>query len=163
MALFALQFATAIRANAYVTSGKDEKLESARKLGASGGANYSRHNWVDELRQQAGSFDLIIDGAAGNDFNHLLDLTAPGGRLVTYGATRGPVPTLEMRRIFWNQLNILGSSMGSPNDFQSMISFLSRHQIKPVIDQVFAFSEGEQAMRRMDKAEQFGKIVIKIK
>jgi len=163
VALFALQFATAIRANAYVTSGKDEKLESARKLGASGGANYSRHNWVDELRQQAGSFDLIIDGAAGNDFNHLLDLTAPGGRLVTYGATRGPVPTLEMRRIFWKQLNILGSTMGSPNDFQSMISFLSRHQIKPVIDQVFAFSEGEQAMIRMDKAEQFGKIVIKIK
>ena len=66
------------------------------------------------------------------------------------------------RRIFWKQLNVMGSTMGSPADFRSMVDFVGQHSIRPVIDTAFPFEEGEAAMRRMDEAQQFGKIVIKI-
>ena len=111
----------------------------------------------------AGGFDVIIDGAAGAGFNDLLDLAVPGGRVVIYGATRGNVPDVTARRIFWKQLNVLGSTMGSPEDFASMIKFVSDHGLRPVVDRVFAPEDGEAAFRRMDEGEQFGKIVIKIK
>jgi len=162
VALFALQFAVATNADVYVTSGSQEKLERAIAAGASAGANYTDEDWVETLQQQAGSFDMIIDGAAGDNIGHLLNLASPGGRIIFYGATRGNPTNIEIRRIFWKQLNVLGSTMGSPEDFQSMVSFVNKHRIQPVIDKIFAFAEGENAIRRMDDGKQFGKIVIKI-
>lgn len=162
VALFALQYAVALGAKVYVTSGSEEKIEKAIALGAIGGANYKNDKWGHNLQQLAGSFDVIIDGAAGDGMDELLNLATPGGRVVFYGATRGNPSALTARRIFWKQLNILGSTMGSPEDFQSMIAFIGQHAIHPIIDKVFPFAEGEAAMRRMDDAHQFGKIVIKM-
>ncbi|HEY4208536.1 MAG TPA: zinc-binding dehydrogenase [Puia sp.] len=162
VALFALQYAVALGAKVYVTSGSGDKIEKAIKLGAMGGANYKNDNWGRNLQELAGTFDVIIDGAAGDGMDELLNLAAPGGRVVFYGATRGNPSALTARRIFWKQLNILGSTMGSPEDFQSMIAFVSQHAIHPVIDKVFPFEDAEAAMRRMDDAHQFGKIVIVI-
>jgi NADPH:quinone reductase-like Zn-dependent oxidoreductase len=163
VALFAVQFALAAGAEVVVTSGSPDKLDKAMAIGASGGANYGEPGWVDKLKSLAGAFDVIIDGAGGDGMNDLLDLAMPGGRVVIYGATRGNPAEVVARRIFWKQLQVLGSTMGSPADFRSMIDFVGQHSIRPVIDTVFPFEEGEAAMRWMDDARQFGKIVIRVR
>ena len=163
VALFALQFALAAGAEVVVTSGSPDKLDKAMAMGASGGANYGEPGWVDKLKSLAGAFDVIIDGAGGDGMNDLLDLAMPGGRVVIYGATHGNPTQVVARRIFWKQLQVLGSTMGSPADFRSMIDFVGQHSIRPVIDTVFPFEDGEAAMRWMDDARQFGKIVIKVR
>jgi zinc-binding alcohol dehydrogenase/oxidoreductase len=162
VALFALQFALAAGAEVVVTSGSTDKLDKAMAMGAAGGANYGEPGWVDKLKSLAGAFDVIIDGAAGDGMNDLFDLAMPGGRVVFYGATRGNPANIVARRIFWKQLNVLGSTMGSPADFESMVNFVGQHSIRPVVDTVFPFEKGEDAMRWMDDARQFGKIVIKV-
>jgi NADPH:quinone reductase-like Zn-dependent oxidoreductase len=161
VALFALQFAVAAGAEVLVTSGSVEKLDKAMAMGAMGGANYRVEGWVTRLKSLAGAFDIIVDGTAGDGLNDLFDLAVPGGRVILYGATRGNPTQVAARRIFWKQLNVLGSTMGSPDDFEAMLRFVGKHGIRPVVDQVFALRDGEQAFRRMDEGKQFGKIVIR--
>ncbi|HEV2481797.1 MAG TPA: zinc-binding dehydrogenase, partial [Puia sp.] len=163
VALFALQFAVALGASVYVSSGSEAKLAKALALGAAGGVNYKDAGWVGSLRSMAGGFDAIIDGAAGSAVNDLLDLCVPGGRIVFYGATLGNAPNVLVRRIFWKQLNILGSTMGSPADFAAMAAFVASHGLRPVVDSVFSPSDGAAAFARMEEGGQFGKIVLKIK
>jgi zinc-binding alcohol dehydrogenase/oxidoreductase len=163
VALLALQFAVAMGARVYVSSGSDEKLAKAMALGASGGVNYKGTGWVAALRSLTGGFDVIIDGAAGPSVNDLLDLAVSGGRLVFYGATLGNAPDVLVRRIFWKQLNVMGSTMGSPADFLAMVAAVSAYGLRPVVDSVFSPSEGGSAFRRMEEGGQFGKIVIRIK
>ncbi len=164
VALSAMQFAVALGARVFVSSGSDAKLERAMALGAAGGVNYKNAEWVSSLRSMAGGgFDVIIDGAAGASVNDLLDLAVPGGRLVFYGATLGNAPNVLVRRIFWKQLNVLGSTMGSPADFAAMMAFVSSHGLRPVIDSVFSPLDGATAFARMEGGGQFGKIVIKMK
>ena len=162
VALFALRYALAAGARVFVSSGDDEKIARAVALGAHGGVNYKRSDWGKALQEIAGSFDVIVDGAAGDGMDELLNLARPGGRLVFYGATRGNPSSLTARRIFWKQLTIFGSTMGSPDDFLAMTNFINRHGIRPVVDSVFPFEEGDAALRHMEDARQFGKIVIKI-
>ena len=162
VALFALQFAVALGASVYVSSGSEAKLAKALTLGAAGGVNYKDAGWVGSLRQMAGGFDAIIDGAAGSSVNDLLDLAVPGGRIVFYGATLGNAPDVLVRRIFWKQLNILGSTMGSPADFAAMAAFVSSRGLRPVVDSVFSASDGAAAFARMEEGGQFGKIVLKM-
>jgi len=163
VAQFLLQFAVKTNAEVYVSSGDIEKIERAVTAGAHFGVNYNESGWTDQLRTKAGPIDVIIDGAAGDGVSQLLDLAKPGGRLVFYGATKGPATQVEMRRIFWKQLNVLGSTMGSQADFRELLQFLDQYHIKPVVDSIFSFSEGEKALQRMDDGHQIGKIVIKIK
>jgi len=82
--------------------------------------------------------------------------------VVTYGATTGPARQLEVRRIFWKQLNVLGSTMGTAKEFDAALKFYEANQLRPVIDQVFPLSEASAAHRRMEEGGQFGKIVLKI-
>lgn len=162
VALFAFQFALAAGALVYVTSGSDEKLKKALAMGATGAVNYKDADWVRQLRELAEDFDVTIDGAGGDGINDLLDLAAPGSRIVLYGATQGNPSNLVTRRIFWKQLNVLGSTMGSPEDFDAMAGFVGQHTIRPVVDRIFEFEEGESAFRWMEAEKQFGKIVVKI-
>jgi zinc-binding alcohol dehydrogenase/oxidoreductase len=162
VALFAFQFALAAGAQIYVTSGSDEKLDKAMAMGATGAVNYKKADWVQTLRDLAGGFDVTIDGAGGDGINDLLDLAAPGSRVVLYGATRGNPSNLVARRIFWKQLNVLGSTMGSPDDFEAMAGFIKKYTLRPVVDRIFEFEEGEAAFRWMEEEKQFGKIVVKI-
>lgn len=162
-ALFALQYAVHAGAKVYVTSSSDEKIASAIKLGAAGGANYGKAGWYETLKEQAGSgMDVIIDSAGGEGFSQLLDLAAPGGRVAFFGATRGDAPGLAMRKVFWKQLSILGTTMGSPDDFAAMVRFVDKHQIRPVAEKVFPLADGNAALAAMDAAEQFGKIVLTV-
>lgn len=158
VALFALQFALAAGATVYVTSGSDEKLARAKQLGAAGGANYRNESWAEDLKNVG--FDVIIDSAGGKGFSKLTNLAAPGGRIAFFGATLGNPPELDVRRIFWKQLNVLGSSMGSPADFAAMVRLVEQHKIQPLADTVYPLSEGNEALAAMDNAKQFGKIIL---
>jgi NADPH:quinone reductase-like Zn-dependent oxidoreductase len=162
VATCALLFGVRLGARVYVTSGSDAKLESARAHGAAGGANHRDPDWPKALQALIGGRpDVIIDGAGGDTFNKALDLVAPGGRVVSYGATLGAVPNLEVRRIFWKQLNVLGSTMGSPRDFAAMLQ-LYADGLRPIVDGVLPLDQVAEAHRRMEEGQQFGKIVLKI-
>jgi zinc-binding alcohol dehydrogenase/oxidoreductase len=161
VALFALQFALAAGAKVFVTSGSESKIDRARELGASGGVNYRNTDWLEALRTLAGSFDVVIDGAGGEGLAGLLKRCNPGARVVIYGGTRGTVPELSPQLIFWKQLQILGTSMGTDAEFADMLDFVNEHQIRPVVDQVFHLSEGISAFDHLERSEQFGKVVLK--
>ncbi len=162
VAQFAFQFALAAGAEVYVTSGSDNKILEAKNLGAAGGASYREENWHKKLKDMAGGFDLIIDSAGGNGFALLVKCCNTGARIVTYGGTRGTVNGLSPQIIFWKQLHILGTSMGSAEEFGKMLDFVSQHKIKPVIDSIHTLAEGNDAFERMQKGLQFGKIVFKV-
>lgn len=161
-ALFALQFAVAAGAEVWVTSGSNEKLAKARDLGAKGGANYKDAGWAEGLAKAAGGFDVVVDSAGGPGFNSLIDLAASGGRIVFFGATTGNVPEFNPRKVFWKQLSILGTTMGSPEDFAGMIATVDRHGIKPTISEVFPLDRGADAFALMERGGQFGKIVVSL-
>ena len=161
-ALFALQFATAAGAQVWVTSSSPDKINRAKILGALGGVNYRDIDWADSLQKLAGRFDVIVDSAGGEGFARLIDLTAPGGRIVFFGATTGNPKGLDLRKSFFRQINILGTTMGSPADFAGMTKFVTAHQILPIVDRVFPLDETEAALRHMEVAAQFGKIVVSI-
>lgn len=161
-ALFALQFAVATGAAAFVTSSSPEKLARAEKLGAKAGALYNREGWAKEFGAQHGPFDVIVDSAGGPGFGDLIDLCAPGGRIVFFGATRGNPPELPSRKIFWKQLSVLGTTMGSPADFAAMIELVNRMAIHPVISEVFPFERAGDAFALMERGSQFGKIVVRL-
>lgn len=162
VAMLGLQFALACGAAVYVTSSGEEKIRQACGMGAKGGVDYTQEDWVKQLQAEAGLFDVILDSAGGEGFAQLLDLAAPGGRIAVYGATRGNIPELATRKIFWKQLSILGSTMGSETDFEAMLAFVEEHQIRPVIDHVFPLAETEAALRRMEQGQQAGKIILRI-
>ena len=160
-ALFALQFATAAGASVWVTSGSDEKLARARSLGAAGGANYRDPAWPAQLgRLSGGMFDVVVDSAGGDGFAQLIELTRPGGRIAFFGATAGNPPGLNLRKCFFRQINLLGTTMGSPMDFAGMAGFVAARNVVPVVDRVFALREAEPALRHMESGAQFGKIVL---
>jgi zinc-binding alcohol dehydrogenase/oxidoreductase len=166
-ALFALQFAVAAGAEVWVTSGSEEKLAKAQTLGAKGGVNYKDPDWHKNLMKATGGgkigyFDVTIDSASGPDFAKLMDTAAPGGRIAVFGGTTGLITNVVPSKVFFKQLNIFGSTMGSDAEFEAMTAFVQQHQIKPVVDEVFALADAEQALRRMDAGQQFGKIVLAV-
>ncbi len=162
-ALFALQFARAAGAEVWVTSSSPEKIARAQSLGAQGGVNYRDADWSEQLlRAAGGAFDVIVDSAGGEGFTKLVDCTKPGGRIAFFGATAGNPKLFEMRKCFFRQINVLGTTMGSPVDFAGMTTLVAAAKIVPTVDRVFALGDAEQALRHMEAAAQFGKIVLKI-
>ena len=162
VALMVLQLAIAAGAEVFVSSGSDEKIAKAVSLGAKGGANYRLPDWDKTLKKDAGGFDVVIDSAGGDGFGALLGLCNPGARIGVYGGTQGKINGLSPQPLFWKQVSILGSTMGTRLDFRRMLAFVSKHEIVPVIDSVFALSDGNEALKKMEKGDQFGKIVLRI-
>jgi len=161
VALTALQFALAAQAEVWVSSGSQEKINQAMALGAKGGICYNQDSWHKNLLEQSGLFDLIIDSAGGKDFSFFPDLCNFGGRIVFFGGTHGNF-TLNPQKVFWKQLDILGSTMGSDLDFNQMISFVSTHQISPLVSQSWPAHRIDEAFQCMKESKQFGKIVIQV-
>jgi len=157
-----LQLAVAAGCQVFVTSGSGDKLDRAKHLGAAAGVNYKAQDWAEQLAQLAGGFDIIIDSALGGGFAKLVDLCNPGGRIVIFGGTAGNIPELNGRKIFWRQIQILGTMMGNPDDFKGMLALINEHKIIPVIDEVFPLSEANAAIKKMENSSQFGKIVLMV-
>ncbi|CAD5264707.1 MULTISPECIES: zinc-binding dehydrogenase [unclassified Imperialibacter] len=159
-ALFALQFAIAAGANAYVTSGSEEKIQMAVSLGAKAGVNYKESGWDKKLLALAGGFDIIIDSAAGTGFAALIELANPGARIVLFGRTAGKITQLNPSTIFWKQLSIHGSSIGNDEEFRAMIDFFGVHKLHPVVDSLFGLEDINKAFERMALGQQLGKMII---
>ena len=167
VALFVAQFAVASGAEVWVTSSSDSKIRKAINFGVKGGVNYNEPTWHHDLLAKAeapktGYFDTIIDGASGSGFARLVDVAAPGATICFYGGTAGNIDGLVPPKMFFKQINIHGTTMGTPLEFEAMIRFVEENEIKPVVDEVFALADVDQALRRMEGGVQFGKIVLKI-
>lgn len=164
VAAFALQIATRLGARVLVTSTSAAKRERAHALGAAGSADTDADDWPAAIKSLTGGrgADVVIDSVGGETFAKALDAVRPGGRVVTYGATTGAAP-IEVRRIFFKQLDVLGTTMGAPADFEAMIAlYASDDQLRPPIDTTFPLQEAAAAHRRMEAREQFGKIVLRV-
>jgi zinc-binding alcohol dehydrogenase/oxidoreductase len=163
VASMALLFGVAAGLDVWVTSSGDHKIDLAIQYGASGGGNYSRPQWEKELMEKVNDkFDLVIDGAGGDDFARLLPMMNPAGRIVVYGGTRGIVDGFSPQRLFWKQLDILGTTMGSPQDFRNMLAFINEHKMVPIVSHVFPLEAINDAMAVIAKGDQFGKICITV-
>ena len=163
VASFAMIFAKALGANIYFTSGSNEKIKFAKDFGATDGFNYKNELWDEVLSGVVkGGIDAVIDGTGGSNINKIIKFLNYGGRIVNYGATAGNVPNFDIRKLYWKQIKLLGTTMGSDKDFREMINFVIELKLKPIIDKVYEFNDYIQAFERMNRSEQIGKIIIKI-
>lgn len=162
VATIALKMAHAVGARVFVSSSSEEKIAKAVTLGAVSGVNYTEQQWSDKFLSDYERVDMVLDGAAGESFGDLLPLVRPGGRVVSYGGTAGPSVAFPIRYHFWNQLQLIGSTMGSSSDFEKMISFVTTHELKPVIHSICPLDEGASLISSMETSGQFGKLVMEI-
>ena len=164
VAIACLQIAKLIGAHVTVTSGSDEKLARARTLGADDTINHHGIDVGREMRARTGKkgVDVVVDSVGEATWSQSLGALGRGGRLVTCGGTSGPMVTTDVRKLFWNQWSILGSTMGNDAEFAAVVAMLAAGQLAPPIDRVFPLSEGRAAFERLDAGAQFGKVVLSI-
>jgi len=162
VAQFAFQFAKAVGANVYVTSSDQSKMDQAVQLGASAAYNYKEKDWFKKVWQTKGGFDVVIDSAGGDQINDFIKIMKPGGRIVFYGATNGLPTTLDLYRMFWNQIKLQGSTMGSDKEFEQMIKFVEKHKIKPIIAGVKPFEKIVSAFDELASNKKTGKIIVNL-
>ena len=164
VAIACLQIAKLVGAHVTVTSGSDAKLAHARALGADDTINHQGTDVGREIRARTGKkgVDVVIDSVGEATWSQSLGALGRGGRLVTCGGTSGPMVTTDVRKLFWNQWSILGSTMGNDAEFAAIVVMFSVGQLAPPIDRVFPLSEGRAAFERLDAGAQFGKIVLSI-
>jgi len=162
VATAAAKLALAAGAEVVVSSSSAHKIETAVTWGARGGVDYTGADWRKEALRLGGGYDVIIDSAGGEGFGQLARLLAPGGRLVFFGGTRGAWPSLLPQHLFFRQISILGSTMGSPREFSDLLDFVSKNKVEPHVDQVFDLTDGAAAFARMEACQHFGKIVLSI-
>src|SRR3712207_1806068 len=151
VATFVVQMAKAAGATVFVTSGSDEKIERAKELGAEGGVNYNSEDWSKELKSMTGGVDLSVDHVGGEAFDAMVSLAKPGSRIVTFGATAGPKVSVVMPRIFLKHLTVLGTAMGTNEEFGAMLDLWAEHGLKPTIDETFPLEEIAAAMKRSEE------------
>lgn len=162
VATFLIQFAHVLGAEVYVTSSKEDKINKAMELGAVGGVNYTEENWIEQLLELTGGIDLSIDSVGGDSFKSLITLGKIGSRIVNFGSTRGPINNLFLPSLTLKEISIIGSTMGSMDDFSKMIKLVNEKEIHPVIDRVYSLREVNKALERIEKGQNFGKIVLTI-
>ncbi len=164
VALAALAIAKRAGAEVFVTSSSDAKLERARQLGADHALNYTACEIWREVRRLTGKrgVDVVVETVGNATWETSLRSAAKGGRIVTCGATTGANPTEEVRVIFWNQLSILGSTMGSRRDWDAMIRAVAEWKLRPVVDSVWPLKDGREAYERIAHGDQFGKVVLDV-
>lgn len=160
VATFLIQFAHVLGAEVYVTSSKEDKINKAMELGAVGGVNYTEENWVEQLLELTGGIDLSIDSVGGDSFKSLITLGKIGSRIVNFGSTRGPINNLFLPSLTLKEIYIIGSTMGSMDDFSKMIKLVNEKEIHPGIDRVYSLREVNKALERLEKGQNFGKIVL---
>lgn len=156
---FILQMAKAADAKVIITSRSEEKREQALKLGADLAID-TASDWNEALNGE--KVDLVIESVGAATWDKSIGQLRPGGTIVTFGATAGDEVSFNLRNFFYGQYNLLGSTMGSSEEFREMLTFIEEHNIKPVIDSVYPLEEGKAALERLKKAENFGKIALRI-
>ena len=162
VATFAVPLAAQAGARVLVTSSSAEKIERARELGAAGGVDYTDGDWPEVVRELAGGgVDVVLD-SVGTTWNDSLRCLRAGGRGVVMGATGGGQSEMDVRPFYLRHLSLLGTTLGSPNDFQRFLELVAEASWRPVIDSVRPLAEAAAAHERMETGEHFGKLVLDI-
>jgi len=148
----------------WATSGSDAKLERARVLGADEVLNHRSQDVAKEIRARTGKrgVDVVIDSVGEATWGSSLGSLGKRGRLVTCGGTSGPMVQTDVRRLFWNQWTIMGSTMGSDSEFAAIVDELRAGRLFPPIDSEFPLERGADAFARLKSGEQFGKVVVTV-
>jgi NADPH:quinone reductase-like Zn-dependent oxidoreductase len=163
VATAALAIAKALGARVVATSSSDAKLERARELGADAVVNHRTGDVVATVKEvTGGGAHVLVDDVGEATWKRTLDAARPEARIVVCGATTGPNPPAALHRIWWKQLSVLGSTMGSPEDFAAVYDLVVSGRARPVVDRVFPLAEARAAHERLEAGEQLGKIVLSI-
>ena len=162
VALAALNICKHFGCRTIVTSRHQQKLDSALELGASDCVLDEGEDWSRTIRSLTDKegVHVCIDSVGGQLHHPIIKSLARGGTLVTCGCTAGGNPTTDLTRIFWNQLSVMGSTMGTMDEFAAVTQLL-RDGMKPVIDSVYNAADAPQAIARLESSEQFGKIMLR--
>jgi NADPH:quinone reductase-like Zn-dependent oxidoreductase len=160
----ALAIAKALGARVIVTSSSEAKLARARELGADLALNHATEDVKAAVKGATGGHgaDIVVEHVGEATWKTSLDIAAQGGRITVCGATTGPNPPAQLHRIWWKQLSILGSTMGTGADFAAAYDLVASGRARPVVDQVFPLEEIRAAHERLEAGEQLGKIVLSI-
>jgi NADPH:quinone reductase-like Zn-dependent oxidoreductase len=161
IATAANEIARALGARTIVTSSSDEKLA---RVEADAKVNHASEDVVEAVKEATGGSgaDIVVEHVGEATWKTSLQAAATEGRIVVCGATSGPNPPAQLHRIWWKQLSILGSTMGTRADFAGVYDLVARGTAKPIIDRVFPLSEAAAAHEHLESGKQFGKVVLKI-
>jgi NADPH:quinone reductase-like Zn-dependent oxidoreductase len=164
VATAALAIAKALGARALVTSSSDEKLERARGLGADATVNHADGDVLAAVKEAsgAGGVDVVLEHVGQATWQRSLQAARAGGRIAVCGATTGANPPAALHRIWWKQLTIYGSTMGTRADFEGAYDLIASGDAKPVVDSIYELADARAAHERLEAGEQFGKIVLSI-
>ena len=164
VALAALQICKEIGARTWVVSSSNEKLERAATLGADVLLNRNEVDVAKAIREQTNKrgVDVVADNVGQDTWQQSLRALGRRGRLVTCGATSGPFVETDVRRLFWNQWSILGSTMGNDDEFEMIVKAYGEGRLRPVVDSVHSISDGRAAFERLASGKQFGKVVVRV-
>lgn len=162
VAIWALKFAVALGAKVFVTSGSDEKIAQAVELGASGGINYREEKWGKNLAKLSGGIDVVIDGAPGGGLGQYVRCLNMGARAVIYGSTGKPDFNVMAPELFLRHASIIGTAMGTLDDFIAMIAFVHENDLKPVIEKTFRLDSAGEALCYLEANHHMGKVVVEI-
>jgi NADPH:quinone reductase-like Zn-dependent oxidoreductase len=164
VATAALAIAKALGANVLVTSSSDAKLARATQLGADAAVNHATGDVAEAVNEatEGRGVDLVVEHVGEATWKTSLQVVRVGGRVVVCGATSGPNPPAALHRIWWKQLTIYGSTMGTPDDFEGAYELVQSGRAKPIVDEVFPLAEARAAHERLEAGEQLGKIVLRI-
>jgi NADPH:quinone reductase-like Zn-dependent oxidoreductase len=160
----AVQIAKLCGARVFVTSSSPAKLERARALGADVCIDYTREDWAKIVFEQTGrrGVDLVIENVGAATWKSSLRSLRKGGRLVTCGATTGPIGETDIRIVFWNQIAIIGSTMANDSEFHEVMGLLFGGRLRAIVDEVVPLADGAAAEQRLAEGKQFGKIVLRV-
>src|SRR3954468_788216 len=164
VAMAALEIARLLGARTIVTSGSDAKLQFAVARGADATLNHRRADVVSEVRRLTHGLgaDAIVDSVGQESWPHSLRSLRRGGRLLICGATTGPMVSMDLRRLFWHQWSILGSTLGSRREYAEIVALAHEGKLWPVVDGSVPLEEGPAAFERLQRGEQIGKLVIEV-
>ena len=165
VSLAALQIALVLGARPIVTSGTAAKLDAARAMGAFAALDHDRDDVVAEVRRLTGGrgADVVVESVGERTWASSLRALARGGRVVVCGATTGPSAGFDLRRLFWHQWSILGSTMGSRREYAEVVRLAHQGRLRTVVDRVVPLADGVAAYERMQRGEQTGKLVLEVR
>jgi NADPH:quinone reductase-like Zn-dependent oxidoreductase len=164
VAIQALQIAKLRGATVWVTSSSEDKLARALALGADAAFNHATTDVAAEVRARTNKrgADVVIDNVGQATWGQSLRALGKRGRLVTCGATSGAIVQTDVRRLFWNQWTIMGSTMGTHDEFSTIAAYFANGLLIPPVDSVHSLEDGRAAFERLSSGEQFGKVVVRI-
>ncbi len=164
VALAALQICKQLGARVWAVSGSNDKLRRAGELGADELLNRNEVDVARVIRERTGKrgVDVVLDNVGKATWEQSLRALGKRGRLVTCGATSGPIVETDVRRLFWNQWSIMGSTMGNDAEFDAIVSELRQGRLLPPVDSVFSLANGRAAFEHLASGAQFGKVVVSI-